>query len=71
MCNVKNIEILKMQLSDIYEIKEYLLQDFDDFWSFSVLQQELENKQNLNSNYFVAKNMQNEILGFARHFSNS
>ena len=64
MCDIKNIEISKMQISDINKIKDCLLQDFDDFWSVSVLEQELENKQNLNSNYFVAKNAQDEICGF-------
>ncbi len=64
MSNVENIKISKMQISDINKIKDCLLQDFDDFWSVSVLKQELENKQNLNSNYFVAKNTQDEIVGF-------
>ena len=59
-----DIEITKMQVSDLNKIKDCLLEDFDDFWSFSVLKQELENKQNLNSNYFVAKNAQNEVLAF-------
>ena len=71
MYNVKcgiDITISKMQISDINKIKDCLLQDFDDFWSISVLNQELENKQNLNSNYFVAKTSEDEIVGFVRHF---
>ena len=58
-----------MQISDIEKIKDCLLQDFDDFWSVSVLEQELENKQNLNSHYFVVKNNDDEIIGFARDFN--
>lgn len=65
MYNINDIKISNMQISDFNEIKDYLLQDFDDFWSVSVLEQELENKQNLNSNYFIAKNNENEIVGFA------
>ncbi len=59
-----DIKITKMQIEDLEIIKDCLLEDFDDFWSYSVLKQELENKQNLNSNYFVAKNSKNEIVGF-------
>lgn len=58
------IEITQMKLEDLKEIEPCLLTDFDDFWTASTLAQELENKQNLNSHYFVAK-MQNEIVGFA------
>lgn len=58
-----NIEITSMTTDDLEKIKNCLLEDFDDFWSVSVLKQELENKQNLNSNYFVAK-MQDKIVGF-------
>lgn len=38
------LEIAKMQLSDLEEIKENLIKDFDDFWSVKTLQEELENK---------------------------
>lgn len=57
------IIINKMQLSDLNQIQDCLIQDFDDFWSFSMLQQELQNAQNLNSQYFVAK-IEDEIVGF-------
>lgn len=57
------IEITQMLLSDLEEIKACLLEEFDDFWTFSMLKQELENLQNLNSNYFVAK-CQDKIVGF-------
>lgn len=58
-----NVIIEKMELLDLEQIEDRLLQDFDDFWSPSILKQELENVQNLNSNYFVAK-CNNEIVGF-------
>lgn len=58
------INIDNMNLSDLTKIENCLLQDFDDFWSPSILRQELENSQKLNSNYFVAK-CNSEILGFA------
>lgn len=49
------LEITQMSLKDLEEIKPFLLEDFDDFWTPSVLKQELENKQNLNSHYFVVR----------------
>ena len=55
--------ISPMTLSDLAEIKETLTQDFDDFWSVSLLQKELENKYHLSSYYFVAKQGK-EIVGF-------
>ena len=69
MYNINDIKISKMQISDVNNIKDCLLQDFDDFWSVSVLEQELENKQNLNSHYYVAKNTEDEIVGFVRNFN--
>lgn len=59
-----DIVITKMQLCDLEKLKENLTTDFDNFWTFSMLKQELENKQNLNSHYFVAKSNY-EIVGFA------
>lgn len=56
-----NIKIEKMTLSDLENIKDILLTDFDDFWSYNVFKEELENK---NSHYLVAK-QNNEIIGFA------
>ncbi|MCI9246839.1 MAG: hypothetical protein HFJ30_06965 [Clostridia bacterium] len=38
------LEITKMQLSDLEQIKDNLLRDFDDFWTVRTLQEELENK---------------------------
>ena len=61
------LEITPMQLKDLEEIEPFLLEDFDDFWTPSILRQELENKQNLNSHYFVVRQKSKycQILGFA------
>lgn len=53
--------ISEMNLQDLEVIKDCLLTDFDDFWSYNILKQELENGK---SKYFVAK-QENEIVGFA------
>lgn len=53
--------ISEMNLQDLEDIKDCLLTDFDDFWSYNILKQELENDK---SKYFVAK-QENEIVGFA------
>ena len=55
------IEVYKMSLNDLESIKEILVSDFDDFWNYSILKDELSNA---NSYYLVAK-LDNEILGFA------
>ena len=55
------IEIYKMSLNDLENIKEFLITDFDDFWNYSILKDELSNA---NSYYLVAKS-DDEILGFA------
>ena len=41
------IEITKMQLSDLEKIKENLEKDFDNFWTIRTLQEELENKNRI------------------------
>ena len=51
----------KMDIQDLEEIKDILLSDFDDFWSYEVLIEELLSDSSL---YIVAKK-QNEIIGFA------
>ena len=51
-----------MNLSDLDHIKDILNTDFDDFWNYSVFKDELTSK---NSTYFVIKNKENKILGFA------
>ncbi len=57
-----NFYIDYMDLSDLEQIKDILTTDFDDFWNYSILKDELNSK---NSTYFVVKNKDNEILGFA------
>ena len=53
--------ISEMNLQDLENIKDCLLTDFDNFWSYNILKQELENGK---SKYFFAK-QENEIVGFA------
>ena len=59
-----DIEITKMEIADLEKMENILVNDFDSFWSASILKNELENKQNLNSIYFVAKDEKKEIVGF-------
>ncbi len=56
-----NIEISQMKISDLETIKNNLQKDFDNFWNYEILKEEIVNT---NSSYFVAKSS-NEILGFA------
>ena len=51
-----------MNLSDLEQIKDILVTDFDDFWNYSILKDELNSK---NSTYFVIKSKDNQIVGFA------
>lgn len=55
------MEILEMTLQDLKEIEDVLEREFDEFWTPSILESELKNK---NSKYIVAKE-NNETLGFA------
>lgn len=55
------IKIEKMNLNHLNELQEILISDFDDFWSFSTLKEELETE---NSSYIIGK-INNEIIGFA------
>ena len=56
-----NVEIFIMSIQDLENIKDILLQEFDDFWTYNIFKSELEN---LNSKYIVAK-LNNRIIGFA------
>ena len=53
--------IKKMTNQDLLKIKDILISDFDDFWSYSVLKDELNSD---NSLYFFIENNQGLILGF-------
>ncbi len=55
------MEILTMTLIDLEQMKDILYSDFDNFWSYNVLKQELENP---NTTYIIAKE-NNEVVGFA------
>lgn len=55
------IKIEKMNLNHLNELQEILISDFDDFWSFSTLKEEVENE---NSSYIIGK-INNEIIVFA------
>ena len=56
-----NLAILTMNLSDLDEIKYNLESDFDGFWDYATLKDELSSAF---SKYFVAKDS-NSIVGFA------
>lgn len=55
------MEITEMTLTDLEQMKNTLYSDFDNFWSYNVLKQELENDK---TTYIVAKE-KNEVVGFA------
>ena len=55
------MEITEMTLKDLEGMKDTLYSDFDNFWSYNILKQELENK---NTTYIIAKE-NNEVVGFA------
>lgn len=57
-----NFIIDKMTNEDLENIKDILTTEFDDFWNYNVLKQELLNE---NSCYFVAKDTSGIIQGFA------
>ena len=57
----KNIKITSMNSQDLESIKNILNSDFDDFWNYNILKEELNNK---NSRYLVAK-LNNKVIGFA------
>ena len=56
------IKIEKMTEEDLEKLENILTSDFDDFWNYNILKQEFQNET---SHLFVAKNAQEEILGFA------
>jgi len=55
------MEITDMTLNDLEQMKNTLYSDFDNFWSYNVLKQELENDK---TKYIIAKE-KNEVVGFA------
>lgn len=57
-----SVKISIMILDDLDEIKNLLTSEFDEFWDYSTLKEELSSPF---SKYFVAKNSDNLIVGFA------
>ena len=47
-----DIKIEKMTISDLKNIKDILQTEFDDFWNYKILEEELNSA---NSYYLVAK----------------
>ena len=58
---LKDIKITSMTLEDLNQIANILISDFDDYWNYDILRDELKTE---NSKYLVAK-MNEEIVGFA------
>lgn len=59
--SINNVEINLMTCDDLLSLKENLLTEFDEFWNYSILEQEFKNE---NTTYITAK-INNEIVGFA------
>ena len=56
-----DLKISKMTLSDLNSIQNILYSDFNDFWTYSSFQQELE----CENSYFIVGKINEEIVGFA------
>ena len=56
-----NLELSLMTIEDLDLIKDLLITDFDNFWTYNTFKSELLNS---NSKYFVAK-INKKIVGFA------
>lgn len=59
---IMNLKLSKMSIEDLKSIKNVLASEFDNFWSYDVLEEELECN---NSYVIVAKVDENVIVGFA------
>lgn len=59
---IMDFKLSKMSIEDLKSIKNVLASDFDNFWSYDVLEEELECD---NSYVIVAKVNENTIVGFA------
>lgn len=57
-----NILINKMTNEDLEKIKDNLSKNFDNFWDYEILKEELNSRT---SKYIVAKKSNNIIVGFA------
>jgi len=56
-----DIKIEKMTLLDLEDIKDILVSEFDDFWTYSVFKEELQSE----SSKYLAVKINHEIVGFA------
>ena len=56
-----DIKIEKITITDLNNIKDNLQNDFDDFWNYNILKEEIESN---NSKYIVAK-IDDQVVGFA------
>lgn len=56
-----NFSVEKMTLDTLNSIKNVLISDFDDFWNYDVIKQELE----CSNSYFITVKNDNEVMGFA------
>lgn len=59
---MENILINKMTNEDLEKIKDNLSKEFDNFWDYEILKEELNSRT---SKYIVAKKSNNSIVGFA------
>ena len=59
---LENVVVREMNLEDLESIKDILTFDFDDFWDYNILKDELKSP---NSKYIIAKTNDGEIIGFA------
>lgn len=59
---MKKLKIEIMSNEDLETIKDILQTEFDEFWNYEILKQELSSN---NSKYIVAKTLDNIIVGFA------
>ena len=57
-----NYLISEMKIEDLEKIKDNLSKDFDNFWDYEILKEELNSRT---SKYIVAKKSNNIIVGFA------
>lgn len=57
-----SVEISIMNFNDLENIKDLLTSEFDEFWDYTTLKEELSSPF---SKYFVAKDLENNIVGFA------
>ena len=59
---LENVVVREMNLEDLESIKDILTFDFDDFWDYNILKDELKSP---NSKYIIVKTNDGEIIGFA------